>query len=38
MKENFKFAQETGYYLPFMCVCWGGGGGIQCYINVGINP
>lgn len=36
MKENFKFAQETGYYLPFMCVC--GGGGIQCYINIGINP
>lgn len=26
MKENFKFAQETGYYLPFMCV-WGVGGG-----------
>lgn len=26
MKENFKFAQETGYYLPFMCVCVGGGG------------
>lgn len=24
MKENFKFAQETGYYLPFMCVCVGG--------------
>lgn len=23
MKENFKFAQETGYYLPFMCVCGG---------------
>lgn len=26
MKENFKFAQETGYYLPFMCVCVLGGG------------
>lgn len=25
MKKNFKFAQETGYYLPFMCVCGGEG-------------
>lgn len=33
MKENFKFAQETGYYLPFMCVCVGGGG-----VSNAINP